>query len=190
MYHSRFNSGYERVGGMDKNQILHVNITLDMIEEARKDSEWLNTKVGKSTRYVYEDYNIIGSLAHQIVEKKFDEMELGYESTRKIKYRGGDKYDIKYENDKLDIKGTHGKLDQYYYNKTFLIFEKQLEDEDKLPDYFVFCLISPDMDEGWIFGVINAHDFLSKAETVTLKYTNKAIKARELKGFTNYVYRT
>jgi hypothetical protein len=54
-------------------------------------------------------------------------------STRKIRYNGGDPYDIKYENDTIDVKATHGVIDKWFYNKEFFIDVKVNDNVMSLP---------------------------------------------------------
>ena len=175
---------------MEKTDLITVEISQSMIEEAKKEADFLKIRYGEKTRAAYEDRDLIGSLAHQVVEKKLQELELPFISHR-TKKMVGDDFDIYYEGDVIDVKGTHGELDQWFYNKEFLVFQKQLDDPkiEKI-NYFVFVMISKDLKTGWIFGAISVRDFLEKSRQVTLKYENRGIRAYQLKKFLDYVYRT
>lgn len=179
---------------LELHQILEVDITEEMIFEARKDAEFLAGQIGKKTRAVLEDRDIIGSLAHQAVEQRFEEAGVMYYSTRTIKEKlgQGDKYDILYERDKIDVKGTRGTLDsKWFYRQQFLVFKDQL-DADKFNEitHLLFVLVEPQLSRAYIFGVISTGQFLQEAYPVQLQYNNMAIRAKSLRPFFNYVYRT
>lgn len=176
---------------MSLDDIITVPITQEMIMEAEEEASFLKSKYGSNTRPVISERDIIGSLAHQAVEVFLDSQELAYKSYRKIKYQHGDNLDIEYENDKIDVKGTHGELDQWFYNKNFLVFQDQLDDPkiNKLT-HFVFVLVKPDFSEAYIFGIISIGDFLSKSKEVILKYKNQEIRAYQLRPFRKYIWRT
>jgi hypothetical protein len=174
---------------MDKDNIITIDLTTDMIAEARKDAEFLRSKMSWRTINLKDNRDIIGSLAHQAVEQAFENTEMYFESTRKLKYLHGDEYDIKYENDTIDIKGTAGTLDKWFYNKSFLVITKQLEKEkiEKI-SHFCFVVVEPDYTQAYIFGLMERHNFVNKSTNVSLKFENKMIRARELKPFRDYVY--
>lgn len=182
---------------MTRSDINQVEISEEMLLEARQEAEWLRTsKVGQKTRNAAEDRDIIGSLAHQAVEKKLSELGLYYESTRKIKYETGDSFDIRYENDFLDVKGSKGIFNEkYFYNREFCIFQEQLDDPkiEKIT-HFCFVEISPFFDTAYIYGVISRGDFqeqaIIKPQTEIWKWASQGIRAYQLRPFFNYVFRT
>lgn len=171
--------------------ILKVVITPEMVQEAREDQEWLNTSKGGEETTTKSNHNIIGSLAHQIVEIKLREYKVPFITTRREKYCKGDDFDIKYENDLLDIKGHEGFLNEkYFYNQELLVFQRQIDDPKfKKITYLVFCLIDPGYEVGYILGVIHTADFEDKSYPVKLRFDNQAIKSRDLKPFSDYVWR-
>ena len=182
---------------MDINSIVRVDITEEMIAEAQAEQKWLDeNKEGAKTRDAYHNKTLIGSLGHQAVEHTFENMDFAYTSTRKIKYKQGDTYDIQYENDYIDVKATHGKLDEkWFFNKEFLVFQAQLDDPKiDLITHFVFVLVDMDEREAYIFGAIHRSDFMSNSNEVKannyLKWDNRAIKAKQLKPFISYICRT
>jgi hypothetical protein len=179
------------------NDILEVEITGAMLEEANAEANWFGANmVGGKTRPVTQNRDIIGSLAHQIVEVKFNDFGLAHTSSR-ISYEGnkfldhGDTFDIQYENDFIDVKGHAGTPNtQYFYNEQFLVFQKQI-DTPKFNDltHLCFCKVAPDYSRGWIYGVISVSQFLDLAVPVTLQYQNQGIKSRQLTPFMDYVFR-
>jgi hypothetical protein len=175
---------------MQKNDLLRVEITPELKQEARKEADFLRIRWGRKTRAAYGERDLIGSLAHQVVEVKLLELGLSFESQRKKKMPGDD-FDIYYEGDAIDVKGTHGELDDYFYNKEFLVFQKQLDDPKiNQIDYFVFVMVSTILNEGWIFGAISLSDFMEKSYPVKLKFENRGIRAYQLKPFLSYIFRT
>lgn len=172
--------------------IVKIEITPEMIAEAEAEQEWLNSNKTFNSVIIKSNHNLVGSLAHQIVEKAFEYYRLPFTSTRKEQLLGGDKYDIKYDNDLLDVKGHEGTINEkYFYNQQFLIFQHQI-DNSKFQDttHIVFCLIEHGYECGYIFGVIETFDFLEKCYPVKLTYENQAIKSRQLRGFRAYCFRT
>ena len=177
---------------MNEDDIITIELTADMINEARKvHAERLIHKQSEKTRLAIDNHGVYGELGHMAVEEALDRMRLLYESTRKIRYNGGDPYDIKYENDTIDVKATHGVIDQWFYNKEFLVFQAQLDDpKSELVSHFVFVVVNPDLTEAYIFGIIDKYDFLEKCYPVKLKWENQGIRANKLKPLRRYIYRT
>lgn len=177
---------------MNLSDVLKVQITDEMIENAKLDATHLKSSIGQKTRAATEDRDIIGSLAHQAVENKFLEMGRPFTSTRCVRLNTGDDGDIYYDQDKIDVKGTHGNLDErYFYNKQFLVFDKELPAiEQKGITHFVFVLVDLPNREAYIFGAIDYNDFTEKSVPVTLQWENHAIKAFQLKPFISYVNRS
>lgn len=163
-----------------------------MVEEAYKEAEYLNkSKEGQKTRIVAEDHNVYGSLAHQAVEAAFEDAGLQYTSFRQEKYKRGDKYDIAYENDRIDVKGTHGVLNQWYYNKQFLVFQHQIDNPKfELTTHLTFVMVHPGKHTAYIFGIIERDEFMEKCEAVKIKYDNQGIRAYHLKPFRQYMFRS
>lgn len=175
-----------------RSNILAVDITSDMLKEAESEAGWLREhKIGATTRAAKDSRDIIGSLAHQIVESKFDELGLVYRSTRKEQYSRGDTLDIEYEGDKIDVKGTEGEVnEQYFYNEQFLVFTRQIDDQKfNVLTHLIFCKIARDRSQGWIYGVIDVPKFLRESYPVKLTWDNQAVRARQLRPFLSYVWR-
>ena len=163
-----------------------------MISEAKRDAESLKSSIGQKTRAATEDRDIIGSLAHQAVEVKLIEMGRPFTSTRTIHKTAGDEGDIFYDQDNIDVKGTHGSLqEQYFYNQQFLVFDSEIPAiESKGITHFVFVLVDVPKREAYIFGAISYYDFQEKSQPVTLKWENHGVKSRELTPFINYINHT
>jgi hypothetical protein len=177
---------------MDKSDIIGANIFGFMVEEAREWQKFLDSKnQGYKTVDVDKDKNIKGYLGHWIVEAKFNQLRLPIISTRKIKYTRGDLIDIEYEGQKIDVKTIGRTLDEnYFFNIDCGIFQHQInEPKFDLIDYFVFTMVSPDFENGWILGVIHRQDFLEKSFETNLKYKGRAVKSNKLRPFMNYIYR-
>lgn len=174
-------------------KIVVVDITEQMLAEARQDSTYLqNTSVGQKTRPVTTDRDIVGSLAHQCVEDYFLNQNVPFQSTRTERLTTGDQTDIIYEDDYIDVKGHKCKFDsKWSHNQKFLIFDKQLEDLDSKPiTHYCFVTIEPDYSRGYIFGVISTREFIEKSTPIRLQYDNHQILSRQLKNMSNYVWHT
>lgn len=183
---------------MTIDDIYTIDLTDDMILEARAEQEWLDkNKQGEKTRNVISDKNIIGSLAHQAVELAFQTSGYDFESTRKIKYKQGDTCDISYLGDSLDVKGTRGKLNEkWFYNRGFLVFQAQVDDP-KFEEitHLLFAEVDLDGMQVNIYGVIERQEFLRKSRLIKagesrLQYNNWEIKARQLTPLKKYIYKT
>lgn len=177
---------------MLREDIITIEIDNEMVLIARQEQEWLDiNKQGAKTRDAYNDKNIVGSLAHQIVEIALENLRVPYKSFRTQQFKRGDTTDIIYENDYIDVKGTHGSLnEQYFFNQGFLVFKDQLTDSkiDNIT-HFLFVLIEADYRRGHIFGIIGKEDFLKEATPVTLKYENMQIRAFKLRPLRSYIFR-
>lgn len=174
---------------MNLSDISSVPITPHMISEAEAEMERRKSKWGATTRAAYELRDLVGSLAHQAVENKFDEFGFPYTSTRLEEYEKGDVLDIIYEDDTIDVKGTHGELNkQYFYNQEFLVFQQQLDSEKMLLiSHLVFVQVGK--NDAYIFGAITVPEFREKCRPVKLKYENQGIRAYQLTPFSDYVLR-
>jgi hypothetical protein len=176
---------------MTETDIITIELTPEMVTEAKKvHQERLIHKQSDKTRLAITNHGVYGELGHMAVEQAFEELGLYYESTRTIRYNGGDPYDVKYENDTIDVKATHGVIDNWYYNKEFLVFQAQLDDPKiELVTHFCFVVVNPDLTEAYIFGIIDVNDFLHNSYPVKLKWDNQGIRANKLRPFRNYAFR-
>lgn len=177
---------------MEVSDILKVEITDLMIAEANEEAEWLRVnKFGNKTRNLAEDRDLIGSLAHQCVEIKLTEMGRPFESTRKIKEKKGDKFDVKVNGDFVDVKGSHGTLDNWFFNRKFMCTNENLASmEGKEITHFCFVVIDLAEKMGYIFGVIETETFLEKARPITVKCPSHFVFSRELTPFISYINHT
>ncbi len=171
--------------------IYRIKITKQMIKEAQIDADFLKVKIGHKTRSDNSKRDIIGSLAHQAVEIAFQELNLPFQSSRKIKTIGGDNGDIFYDNNLIDVKGTaSGKFDKWFYNKSFLVYTKEIDDiKSKGITDFIFVYLDREQMEAMIFGVISFNDFMELSKPLKLNNDNLEIKAYQLTPFTKYIYR-
>lgn len=176
---------------MNEEDIITIELTPEMVAEAKRvHQERLIHKQSDKTRLAISNHGVYGELGHMAVEAALENLEVPFESTRTIRYNGGDPYDIKYEYDTIDVKATHGVIDKWFYNKEFLVFQAQLDDEKiELVSHFCFVVVNPDLTEAYIFGIIDVPDFLKNSYPVQLKWPNKGIRARYLKPFRKYIYR-
>jgi len=166
--------------------ISSIPITDEMLKLAEVDAECLKSSIGQKTRNATENRDITGSLAHQAVEIKFKELGYPFESYRLERRTFGDRGDIKYENDLIDVKGTSN-----VFNSQFLVFDSELESiREKGITHFCFVKVDYDYKAISIYGVISFDDFMEKSYHVKLKWDNHAIKAYQLKPFISYVNHT
>jgi len=163
-----------------------IPITEEMINLARIDAESLKVSIGQKTRNTNELRDITGSLAHQAVEIAFKQMERGFESYRLERRVTGDRGDIKYENDLIDVKGQ-----KKVWNNQFLVFDSEMESiERKGITHFCFVEVCYEQREAYIYGVIDLYDFKKKSIPVKLSWDNHAIYIKDLKPFIDYVNRS
>lgn len=183
---------------MEKLDLIIVDITMQMLEEAEKEENDRAIKHGRSTRWTTRSngevvrQDLVGSIAHQAVEIAFERLNLQFTSTRTVAYKGGDAFDIVYEEDFIDVKGTARKFNEkYFYNESFLVYQKQLDDP-KIEKITHFCFVSVDFEgaKAYVFGVISLSEFMRKSTERQLQYMNREIKAYQLKPFRKYAFRT
>jgi hypothetical protein len=177
---------------MNINDLTKIEITKDMLEEATLEAEWLETsKTGNKTIKLTDDYNIVGSLGHQAVEKKLESSGLDFKSFRKEKYIDrGDYLDIQFNEDLLDVKSHKGTLDEkWFYNQSFLVMTHQIEKLKKEVSHLCFVLVDLDNNYCYLYGVISVADFIDKALPKKLKYDNFEIKAKDLRPFDSYIFK-
>lgn len=169
--------------------VIILNITPEMLTEARAGAEELKSKWVYGTRGATTNRDIIGSLAHQAVEIKLKEWGMPFESYRKVKYQGGDKGDLKYENDLIDIKGTgSGWLKD---NRDFLVFANEIPKMKAVNiTHLCFVVVKLEEEKIYIYGVIPFDDFLEISEPLKLTWDNLKITADKLTPFIDYINHT
>ncbi len=90
--------------------INRVEITDDMIAEAKRVAELRKIRYGHNTNAISVDRDIVGDLAEQALEKVLDEFNFLYTSTRLKDTGGGDDYDFEVMNEgvvkTIDVKGS------------------------------------------------------------------------------------
>lgn len=180
---------------MEISDLAKIEITEEMIAEARDDQGFHNrVSVGAKTRADYDERDLVGSLGHQIVEQYFEFHKLPtdrYKSFRKERrIDRGDDMDIFFNDDAIDVKATHGTLDeQYFFNKGFLVYDAQLKDPKfELISHFIFVQVDLQHKVGHIYGIVLKDTFLNKAKPVQLKHANHEIKAYQLVPLHVYFY--
>jgi hypothetical protein len=192
MYTKTLTFGHKNVG-YELSDITEMEITDDMIAEAEAEQKYLDdNKTGAKTVRTKANQNIIGSLAHQIVENKFAEFGFPFQSFRQERYTAGDQLDLAYENDRIDVKGIEGELNErYYFNEKCYIFHHQFINPKFLTlTHLCFCKIAPDYSRGWILGLISIRDFLAaEKENNYFDPPSHEIPSRLLKGFNRYILR-
>lgn len=180
---------------MDLADIVTVSIDNKMYEEAENEANFLRTKIGKNTRPATNKRDIIGSLAHQAVEKAIDTTSISYTSYRTTKYERCDSCDIICNEQAIDVKGTKGQPHaKYFYREQFLVFANQVESTKfDLLDQLCFVQVDLDNMDAYIYGFISTHDFKEKAEIIGpndfLRWKNYGIRARFLTPFHKFIYR-
>lgn len=179
---------------MEISDIAHYKISDQMVEDALKDQAFHNqVSVGQKTRADYDERDLIGSLGHQVVEQYFlgnttpPLLATSYRTERRTR---GDDMDISFAGDCIDVKSTHGSLDeQYFYNKGFLVYDDQLKDPKfKIITHFIFVLIDLKLHIGYIHGIIEKSRFMALCRPVQLKHNNQEIRAFHLTPLHAYIY--
>lgn len=166
------------------------------VDAAFEWAEYMDRKnQGSRTVDLSKTKNVTGYLGHLAVEVYIRDMGFYCESTRTEKYRRGDQYDIKYDDDLLDVKAHRGELTQWFFNEKMLIFDHHMR---KAETHYAFVMVHPEWYEAYIFGVINASDFWDKAQCGALPPRGNVgretpyhfVLSRELRPIRNYVTRT
>lgn len=179
---------------MNITDISKHRITDQMIEDAKKDQAFHNAvSVGQKTRADYDQRDLIGSLGHQIVEQYFQSNTtppLTATSYRTERRTTGDDMDISFAGDCIDVKSTHGSLDeQYFYNKSFLVYDEQLKDPKfKVITHFIFVLVDMQLRIGYVYGIIDKSRFMQLCTPIQLKHANQQIRAFQLTPLHAYLY--
>lgn len=174
---------------MRKADSIQRPITAKMIKEARAQQDWFHNcyKNNSTTRAVSEDRDIIGDLAHQVVENFLDEVAIPYHSERLIRHESGDELDLLVRGEKWDVKGTM--LPDY----EFYVFDKQMRNPkvDEL-DQFCFVQISRDMKVGKIYSLCPVPYFKKKMKIAPrggingFKYNNQGVLTLFLPSFKDW----
>lgn len=166
------------------------------INRAYKWQKYMDEKnQGKKTHDLSRTKNVTGFLGHLAVEKQFVDLGVWVESTREVKFAGGDTYDLKYENDFLDVK-THKRDfdDKWFFNEKMLVFDTH---EHKQETHFVFVRVTPDFERAYIFGVMAYDDFINTSQPgvmpprgrVTTPTNYHWVYSRDLRPITKYIMR-
>lgn len=186
---------------MERIDIVEVDLTDEIIAECREVGNHMDTKTAKE-HTVYDrngkkvNRNFVGNLGHAAVELAFMRYGIAYnDSSRLVKYNGGgDKYDILYEDDIIDVKGSTGMPGDYFYNEDMLVFDYQIDDLlEKNISHIIFARTRLDLKKGFVYGVIpvkGPNGFLTLSYPKKLDYDNHAVKSRQLTPFRNYVFRS
>ena len=177
---------------MTKDDAILRPITAAMIQQARAQQDWFHNyyKNNSTTRAASADRDIIGDLAHQVVENFLDEIDMPYHSERLIKHDSGDELDLIVQGEKWDVKGTM--LDSY----EFYVFDKQMRNPkvNEL-DYFCFVQISRDMKVGKIYSLCPVTYFKKKMQIApagginSFKYDNQGVLTFFLPSFKDWFMR-
>jgi hypothetical protein len=166
-----------------------------MLEAANKDKEMLSVHIGSGTRVASDNRDITGSLAHQAVENCMTDHDVEYQSSRtRLNEHGGDKWDILYENDLVDVKGCTGELkEQYHYNIDCLVMKAEVDTiKAKGITHFVFVKVDEPNKLTHILGAITSDEFFAKATdrpSPPLPFPALGVPSRLLTSLPNYINR-
>lgn len=173
---------------MRKSDAIHRPIDEGMVSEAKKARDRYGKHGLASTRLATESNNVVGDLAHQVAENFLEEIDYPHERTRTIQYEQGDPYDLKFDGETWDVKGTMLPLDHFY------VFDKELKAlkyKDSV-DNFLFIQISRDYTKAQIFGYISVDKFREHSRSFPrgsgtgFKYNNWGIPLYRVKSFKSW----
>lgn len=183
---------------IELDDILAVEIPQFILLEAEKNAQFMQSKrQSPKYRLLTKEHNKIGFVGHWAVEQVLDRWRIPYETTREEKYSGGDLYDLKIDESRIDVKtsmlGWYNP--KYYYNKDFYVLKAQMDDEkSEYVDYYIFVHLERDWSYARIFGVASKQQILDcpiigPCETpMRLVYENYRIFSRELKPLAKYIF--
>ncbi len=159
-----------------------------------------NKKQSAKYRPLREDHNEVGLIGHWAVEVVLARWQIPFETTRRIKYKNGDEYDLKIEEKLIDVKSSSiGKWDsKYFYNMDFFVLKDWTDDpKGDLIDDYIFVHLNRELTEARLFGVLPRSELLEcpvmgpcEWPPANLKYENYHVKSRQLISFYKYIYRT
>lgn len=177
------------------NQCVHIDITDDLLEQAKIDEQNMKRQKGENNPteiLMTKDDHYIGSVAQNIVFRWFDESGIYVEKTKYFDETiHQDRCDFEHRG-LNDVKGspTKGKWNEVYPNTSFLLSNHQLE---KVVDWYTFVRVDFEKEVAHIAGVISYQDFMDKSKPLdheNLKHPCRQILAKQLKPFRNYAFGT
>lgn len=178
---------------MNREEILTVDFDATDVTEAVEAARFFDQNKHANRVDLKDDRDVIGALGHLAVETCFANAGVPYHSTRSEKYKkGGDKYDLLYADDFIDIKSTveRGGIHRFYYNVPFLVLQSQLDNpKTDLITHFCFVTVEPDYRRAHVYGVISRLQFLEHGTPRILKYENMEIRSHQLTPLRKYIFK-
>jgi len=175
---------------MNLDDIISVDFSQSDIDASREWQTFMDVKNdGAKTDNLNPNKNMYGYLGHLAVEMVLSSQGVDFQSTRIVKYKQGDEYDLAIVNDRIDVKAHPRELDpKWFFNENLLVLEIDVEKYKKTGEltHFCFVRVKPDMTEGYVFGMIEWSRFLELAEPVTYKAPSYQIKSRQLTPILKY----
>ncbi len=178
-------------------------ITIDIPEKVLQAAKDLNLFAGKEKSLKYRplrpDHDEIGLIGHWAVEVVLHRWRIPFVTTRKIRYQGGDEWDLEILEKYTDVKSsTIGNYNErYYYNQDFYILKDWTDDpKSDLIDDYIFVHLNRDITIARLFGVLPRQELLQcpvvgpQDRPIKLLFQNYQVKSRQLISFYKYIYRT
>lgn len=172
--------------------IVEIEITDSMLAQAKAEKKFYDeNKQGEQTVNLRADHDIVGSLAHQAVEQVFDFSPYTYQSSRQIKFKGGDKCDMIYGERIIDVKHAYGRFNpQYFYNHNCGITKKEWDSRLVSGEIDTFIFVNVDLEAGrcYVLGVITKDDFDNLKEPFNKGVDGYQVKSRQLTSIHKFIY--
>ncbi|MFA5768338.1 MAG: hypothetical protein WC871_02220 [Bacteroidales bacterium] len=166
------------------------------VERAHEWARYMDRKnEGRRTVDLSATKNVTGYLGHLAAERCFDRFGFDVRTTREEKYIGGDRFDLHYDHDYIDVKShTREFSDQWYFNEKMLVFDHH---ERKDENYFCFVRVDPTFAEAYVYGFIHARRFWEIARAGEIPPRGRVdhptpyhfVLSRELLPARNYILR-
>lgn len=176
------------------NDIVDIAFTEQEIMEAHEWARYMDAKNdGMKTKDMSPTKNVTGYLGHLALEKYLDAHGFAYETTRTDKMNGGDKYNVAFGDDFIDVKShRHKPNPTWMHRDRVVVFDHH---QHKMETHFCFVIVTPDFTQAYIYGIINVDRFaeISRADELHISektYPYHWVTVSELKPIRKYIYHT
>lgn len=157
---------------MNRSDIISIDFDWQDRHEADAWQVYMDAKnQGKKTVNFSKNKNISGFLGHLAVERAIERLNLPYTSSRLVKFKHGDTYDILFEDYSIEVKGLFGDLsEQYFFNEKLFVFDHH---QRKNETHYCWVVIDRDRSAGHIYGTMEADWFWESAQPGVIPASEK-----------------
>lgn len=161
---------------MKRADIITVDFSWQDVQEAENWQAYMDSKnQGRKTVNFSSNKNISGFLGHLAVERAIERLNLPYTSSRLVKFKHGDTYDILFEDYSIEVKGLFGDLsEQYFFNEKLFVFDHH---QRKNETHYCWVVIDRDRGAGHIYGTMEADWFWESSQPGVIPASAKVRKA-------------